>query len=62
MKNNGKNGIVRRYGSASATVRARVQADLIRSGVFIGPSVEGINMKYVKVVSGTVVDRKPSFA
>lgn len=30
--------------------------------VFIGPSLEGTDKEYVKVVSGRVTDRKPSFA
>lgn len=32
------------------------------SSVFIGPSVEGTDKEYVKVISGKVIDRKPSFA
>jgi len=32
------------------------------SGVFVGPSVGGGDKKYVKVISGEVDDRKPSFA
>ncbi|WP_058302749.1 hypothetical protein [Gorillibacterium timonense] len=30
--------------------------------VYIGPSLEGDDKEYVKVVSGRVTDRKPSFA
>lgn len=31
-------------------------------GVFIGPSIEGTDKEYVKVISGKVSDRKPTFA
>ncbi|MGO4695559.1 hypothetical protein AB4Z50_14900 [Paenibacillus sp. 2TAB26] len=30
--------------------------------VFTGPSVEGTDKEYVKVYSGKVIDKKPSFA
>ncbi|MEF2248185.1 MULTISPECIES: hypothetical protein [unclassified Paenibacillus] len=30
--------------------------------VYIGPSVEGGDKEYVKVVSGKVIERRPSFA
>ncbi|MEK3733835.1 MULTISPECIES: hypothetical protein [Paenibacillus] len=33
-----------------------------KNGVFVGPSVEGVDKKYVKVISGAVDDKKPSFA
>ncbi|HUC92860.1 MAG TPA: hypothetical protein VMS09_12695 [Paenibacillus sp.] len=33
-----------------------------KTGVFIGPSVEGVDKEYVKVISGKVTDRKPTFA
>ncbi|KKO52990.1 hypothetical protein [Paenibacillus sp. DMB20] len=33
-----------------------------KSSIFIGPSVEGTDKKYVKVISGSVDDKKPSFA
>jgi hypothetical protein len=32
------------------------------SGVYIGPSVEGADKEYVKVLSGKVDHKKPSFA
>ncbi|QQZ64456.1 hypothetical protein JI735_33120 [Paenibacillus sonchi] len=31
-------------------------------GVFIGPSVVGVDKKYVRVISGDIDDRLPSFA
>ncbi|NMO96120.1 hypothetical protein [Paenibacillus lemnae] len=31
-------------------------------GIYIGPSVEGTDKRYVKVISGSVDDQKPSFA
>ncbi|WP_040948313.1 hypothetical protein [Gorillibacterium massiliense] len=34
----------------------------IPKGVFLGPSVDGADHEYVKVISGKVTDRKPSFA
>lgn len=33
-----------------------------KNGIFVGPSVEGVDKKYVKVISGAVDDKKPSFA
>ncbi|WP_168118914.1 hypothetical protein [Paenibacillus sp. HB172176] len=33
-----------------------------KSGVYIGPSLEGTDKEYVKIISGKVSDRKPSFA
>ncbi|GAB6926885.1 hypothetical protein JCM10914A_08680 [Paenibacillus sp. JCM 10914] len=33
-----------------------------KNNVYIGPSVEGVDKKYVKVISGAVDDNKPSFA
>lgn len=33
-----------------------------KSSIYIGPSVEGTDKKYVKVISGAVDDKKPSFA
>lgn len=30
--------------------------------VYIGPSTDGADREYVKVISGQVADRKPSFA
>lgn len=33
-----------------------------KPSIYIGPSVEGTDKKYVKVISGSVDDRKPSFA
>ncbi|MEO3946534.1 hypothetical protein [Gorillibacterium sp. CAU 1737] len=30
--------------------------------VYIGPSLDGEDKEYVKVISGRVTDRKPSFA
>lgn len=30
--------------------------------IYIGPSVEGGDKEYVKVVSGKVIERRPSFA
>jgi hypothetical protein len=33
----------------------------VHSSVYIGPSIEGINKKYVKVLTGEVEDRRPSF-
>lgn len=47
--------------------RTRVRADLfyispsLEKGVYIGPSIEGLDKEYIKVVSGKVTDRKPSF-
>ncbi|TJY38498.1 hypothetical protein E5161_20145 [Cohnella pontilimi] len=32
------------------------------NGVYVGPSVDGTDKEYVKVISGKVNDRKPSFA
>lgn len=32
------------------------------TGVYIGPSVDGTDKEYVKVLSGKVVHKKPSFA
>ncbi|WP_054955882.1 hypothetical protein [Paenibacillus dakarensis] len=34
----------------------------LKSSIFMGPSVEGADKKYVKVISGSVDDNKPSFA
>lgn len=33
-----------------------------KPSIYIGPSVEGTDKKYVKVISGVVDDKKPSFA
>ncbi|ANY74650.1 MULTISPECIES: hypothetical protein [Paenibacillus] len=33
-----------------------------KNSVYVGPSVEGVDKKYVKVISGAVDDNKPSFA
>lgn len=33
-----------------------------KPSIYIGPSVEGTDKKYVKVISGSVDDKKPSFA
>lgn len=33
-----------------------------KPSIYIGPSVEGTDKKYVKVISGAVDDKKPSFA
>jgi hypothetical protein len=30
--------------------------------IFVGPSVDGVDMEFVEIVSGKVSDRKPSFA
>jgi len=30
--------------------------------VYIGPSLDGVDKEYVKIVSGRITDRKPSFA
>ncbi|MFC0214430.1 hypothetical protein ACFFK0_18530 [Paenibacillus chartarius] len=35
---------------------------LSAAGVFIGPSVDGSDKEFVKVLSGDVTRRKPSFA
>ncbi|MBM7565032.1 hypothetical protein [Paenibacillus sacheonensis] len=32
------------------------------SNVFVGPSVEGTDKEYMKIISGKVSERKPSFA
>lgn len=32
------------------------------SNVYIGPSVDGTDKEYTKIISGKVSDRKPSFA
>ncbi|MHA0857838.1 hypothetical protein [Paenibacillus sp. CMAA1364] len=43
----------------------RLKTDMIRNQgkvLFVGPSVEGSDKEYVKVLSGTVYEHKPSFA
>ncbi|MBE1441212.1 MULTISPECIES: hypothetical protein [unclassified Paenibacillus] len=57
------------YGSAAGRWAAPGSADLgtareehdAKAGVFIGPSVEGGDKEYVHVISGKVMNRKPSF-
>jgi hypothetical protein len=39
-----------------------VPVNVKRTRVFVGPSVEGMDVEYVEIVSGKVSDRKPSFA
>jgi hypothetical protein len=63
----GKSGSIRKQRANELVVRTNTQASAvleghIRSGIYSGPSAGGKNMKFVKAVSGTVIDRKPSFA
>jgi hypothetical protein len=76
MKNTEKEYIVRSAGSRNfRDCEVKTQEnnlDVTRSNlinrdssigvVFIGPSVEGADKEYVKVYSGKVIDKKPSFA
>ena len=46
----------------NGTVPLKTSRKKTKSGVYIGPSLEGTDKEYVKIISGTVSDRKPSFA
>ncbi|CAM4051038.1 hypothetical protein L1N85_24620 [Paenibacillus alkaliterrae] len=75
MKKNGRKPTVRAFGSGRVrhrTVRGTNRFVISASNgnkrdssigvVFTGPSVEGTDKEYVKVYSGKVIDKKPSFA
>lgn len=75
MKRIGRKPTVRNFGSGRVrhrTVRGSnrvlistsngIKRDSSIGIVFTGPSVEGIDKEYVKVYSGKVIDKKPSFA
>ncbi|WP_276352581.1 hypothetical protein [Cohnella caldifontis] len=50
---------VRRTG---VSAKGQLLASIGSKGIFVGPSVEGGDEEYVKVVSGQVNAAKPSFA
>ncbi|WP_106766672.1 hypothetical protein [Paenibacillus faecalis] len=76
MSRNGKKKVAGNLGSASGhwvvrgnipvegslKARERLARRQKQSSIYIGPSVEGTDKKYVKVISGSVDDKKPSFA
>ncbi|WP_282936833.1 hypothetical protein [Paenibacillus sp. RC67] len=57
------------YGSAAGRWASQSSADLgtpheerdAKAGIFVGPSVEGGDKEYIHVISGKVLNRKPSF-
>ncbi|WP_438349859.1 hypothetical protein ACP8HI_04090 [Paenibacillus sp. FA6] len=54
---------VSRGSSMPRKKRMRASARKIQGKVlFVGPSIEGSDKEYVKVLSGTVYEHKPSFA
>ncbi|WP_438431310.1 hypothetical protein [Gorillibacterium sp. sgz500922] len=72
-----KKRLTRKAAQAAESVRPRTRKDsgAAASGsaapwanpngpahVFVGPSLDGADKEYVKIVSGRVTDRKPSFA
>ncbi|MFC7681219.1 hypothetical protein [Paenibacillus sp. GCM10028914] len=48
--------------SGSLKPRERSVKRQTKPSIYIGPSVEGTDKKYVKIISGVVDDKKPSFA
>lgn len=57
------NESVARGSSVPQAKRMRANTHKIQGKVlFVGPSVEGSDNEYVKVLSGTVYEHKPSFA
>lgn len=58
-----RNASVSRGRTASRANRISSSARKFKgNSLFIGPSVEGSDKEFVKVLSGTVNDHKPSFA
>jgi predicted polyphosphate/ATP-dependent NAD kinase len=74
MKKFGRKPAVRAFGSGHVRHRMGQENRIVISTstgikqdssigvVFTGPSVEGTDKEYVKVYSGKVIDKKPSFA
>ncbi|BBH23615.1 hypothetical protein Back11_49600 [Paenibacillus baekrokdamisoli] len=61
----GSNHVRHRRGQANhvvITTGTGIKRDSSIGVVFTGPSVEGTDKEYVKVYSGKVIDKKPSFA
>lgn len=61
---NGSNWVVRGPVPMMSTLKSRKRSVRrpSKNSVYVGPSVEGVDKKYVKVISGAVDDNKPSFA
>lgn len=59
MNRTGRNGAKSGLKMVGRTVR---KSDSNTIKIYIGPSVEGTDKKYVKLLSGDVDRRKPSFA
>lgn len=55
-------GISRYSGIHGGAARRRLPRQSKSGIVFIGPSVDGSDKEYIKVLSGEVDRRKPSFA